>query len=141
MANPLHYPLQHPLTGSIAFRGSDEAARSRLHADLEGLVSTTTSRGSFGSLDRRHRVDESGLETIDADAVLSSSVVQHKRLIAVHQHLVGALVRRREWRAVTVSPDEHETAVGERSWHRLRFRTMWNGRTRCQLANCLAKSR
>ena len=70
LANPLHYPLQHPLTGSIAFRGSDEAARSRLHAGR-----WTTSRASFGSLDRRHRVDESGLETIDADAVLSNSVV------------------------------------------------------------------
>ena len=69
MANPLLDPLQQPLTGSIAFRGSDEAARSRIHAGK-----WTTSRGSFGSLDRRHRVDESGLETIDADAVLSSSV-------------------------------------------------------------------
>ena len=50
--------------------GSDEVARSSLHAGK-----WTTSMGSFGSLDRRHRVDESGLETIDADAVLSSSVV------------------------------------------------------------------
>ena len=43
-----------------AIRWSDEAARSRLHAGR-----WTTSRGSFDSLDRRHRVDESGLETIE----------------------------------------------------------------------------
>ena len=131
---PLHNPPLAPVTRGITFRTSDLAARSCLYS------SRTAPGGSLSSLDRTLRVEMSRFQTIDADAVVMMAVIEDERLLAVRQTLVGSLVRRCEGWAVVIAEHKVVGAVCQSGRHERWSGAVRGGRSRCQVANCLAES-
>ena len=73
--------------------------------------SWTAPRGSLSGLDCNLRVEMSRFQAIDANAVVAIAVVEHERLLAVRQDLVGSLVRRCEGWTVAVTAHKDISAV------------------------------
>ena len=99
------------------------------------------SGGSLSGLDWALRVEIGMFETIDADAVVSIAVVEHERLLAVRQDLVGSLVRRCEGWAVAIAAHKHVGAMCQSGRHKRLSGAVRDRRYQCPVVNCLAESR